>query len=336
MRSLLLVCMIFWLFSCQKSAIETKSFTLEKPSYFPDVTYPLYNNPLTEAGFDLGKKIFNDPILSIDQSVACSNCHTQSLAFTDAQHHPSVGVGERVGVRDAPPIMNLAFRRTFFWDGSVDQLDFVPLAAIEHPSEMGETLGGVVQKMNNHKEYPSQFLRVFPTMDTITGPLVLKAVAQYLLALVSADSRYDQFVRGELNLSPQELAGLKVFEDKCQSCHIPPLFTNEEFVNTGLDLWSHDPGRAGVTDSDRDRGKFIVPSLRNITLTAPYMHDGRFQTLSEVLDFYEKDVQSADNLAPELKTETGLGFTFTHSEKEDLIAFLSTLTDFNFITNPKF
>lgn len=324
------------IYSCQKTDVSIETLSIPQPQGFPEVVYPLHTNPLSQEGVDLGKQLFNDPILSIDGSVACSNCHTKSLSFTDAQHHPSIGIFERVGTRDAPPIMNLAFRREFFWDGSVSQLDFVPLAAIENELEMGESLGHVVSKLNDSESYSDKFRTVFPTMDTITGPLMLKALSQYLLTLVSADSRYDQYQRGEIQLTDQERRGLVVFEENCTTCHVPPLFTNEEFLNNGLDTVFSDLGREGITESSLDRGKFIVPSLRNIGLTAPYMHDGRFKTLEEVLDFYDSDVLYSFNLAEELNQNGRLGIALSSDEKADLLAFLSTLTDYNFINNPKF
>lgn len=324
-------------YSCSKVGnISPDIIKLETPDYFPSPTYPLNTNPLNEKGVKLGKQLFNEPLLSIDNSVACSNCHSKGVAFTDAQHNPSIGIHERVGTRNAPPIFNLAFRREFFWDGSSSVLDFVPLAAIENEVEMGETLNNVVTKLNDHKEYPNLFREVYPEADTITGPFLLKAISQYLLVLISSNSQYDQNLRGETELSKKEKRGEMVFIENCQGCHSGALFTSEEFKNNGLDTIFKDSGREGITEWPGDRGKFLIPSLRNIELTAPYMHDGRFETIREVLDFYDQNVLPSPTLAEELNENGELGIPLTEDQKDDLEAFLYTLTDISFIQNTEF
>lgn len=303
------------------------------PAHFPAPTYSFENNPITQKGFELGKTLFNEPILSRDGSIACSNCHSKSVAFADPQHRLSVGIDNLIGIRNAPPLTNLAFMKAYFWDGGVTHLDFVPINAIESEFEMGETLSKVVQKLNTDTQYPALFQAVFPDMDSITAPMLLHSLSQYMNLLISADAKYDQYIRQEVDLSTSELAGLKLFEQKCATCHSSALFTNQEYVNNGLDSLFIDSGRALISEGVDDLGKFRVPSLRNIALTAPYMHDGRFATLEEVLDHYRKGVRFSSTLAPELQALGQLGIALSKEEEGQLIQFLHTLTDYTFVTN---
>ncbi|HMQ62568.1 MAG TPA: cytochrome c peroxidase [Flavilitoribacter sp.] len=324
--------------ACQRAEIEAgkEVYSLNKPDYFPDIAYPMATNPITKAGFELGKKLFNDPRLSLDNSIACSNCHVKAVAFTDPQHNPSVGIFEQSGSRNAPMIANMAFQSEFLWNGGVSHLDFVPVFAIENEKEMGETLADVIRKLNRTDDYPPLFKKAFPKIDTITSPYMLKALSQYMLLLVSDNSKYDQSVRGELQLTAEEAAGLDIFNRKCANCHSGALFTNHDFLNNGLDSVFEDEGRALISETDDDLGKFKVPGLRNVTLTAPYMHDGRFKTLQQVLNHYRSGVKDAPTLAPELKKNGQLGIPLTDDEVEKLILFLETLTDYDFVSNPVF
>jgi cytochrome c peroxidase len=337
MKKILFVSLIALLFfACKKDDVSVDDYTFVKPAHFPPVEYPLETNPITKEGFDLGKKLFNDARLSIDNSVACSNCHVKGVAFTDPQHNPSVGVFERSGTRNAPTIANMAFQKEFLWDGGVSHLDFVPVFAIENVNEMAETLNGVVTKLNNTSDYPALFQSAFPEIDTITSPYMLKALSQYMLLLISADSKYDQVVKGEAVFTENEMAGQTLFNQKCATCHSGELFTNQDFMNNGLDTVFVDIGRALISETDSDIGKFKVPSLRNITLTPPYMHDGRLESLEAVLEHYQQKVLLSESLAPELNQNGQLGIPLTESEKQDIISFLETLTDYDFISNPKF
>lgn len=311
-------------------------YRLQLPKHFPPLIYNLDNNPITQAGFDLGKKLFNDPILSRDGSVACSNCHAQAVAFADPQHRLSVGVDNLIGIRNAPPLANLAFFEAYFWDGGVTHLDFVPINAIESEFEMGEKLIGVVHKLNRHSQYPSLFQEAFEYQDTINAPRLLHALSQYMNLLISADAKYDQYVRNEIALTAGELAGLAIFEKKCASCHSGALFTNQQYANNGLDSAFNDRGRALISEGMEDVGKFRVPSLRNVGLTAPYMHDGRFASLEEVLEHYNAGIIRSSTLAPQLQKAGQLGIPLTPQEKDQLIQFLMTLTDYEFISNELF
>lgn len=337
MRRLLLLAIGPLLFSCDSSTLEaTDPYQFVVPEHFPPPTYSFENNPISKKGFLLGKKLFNDPILSRDGSIACSNCHSRAVAFADPQHRLSVGINDLVGIRNAPPLANLAFKPSFFWDGGVTHLDFVPINAIESEFEMGETLLGVVTKLNKHAAYPALFQEVFPEMDTVNAPMLLHALSQYMNLLVSDQSKYDQYLRKEIDLNPDELAGLTLFKQHCSTCHQGPLLTNQSFANNGLDAVFSDPGRALISEGTEDLGKFSIPSLRNIALTAPYMHDGRFGNLEEVIEHYRFGVKASDTLAPELQTNGKVGIVLSDQEQKLLIEFLQTLTDYEFIANDLF
>ncbi|MBK8492019.1 MAG: c-type cytochrome [Saprospirales bacterium] len=337
-QTILFVLVILMGLACQKDDGNDPEnpYQFVRPSHFPEPTYTFENNPVTENGFKLGKKIFNDPILSIDNSIACSSCHVKSVAFADPQHRLSLGVFERVGIRNAPGIANMAFMKEFLWDGGGIHLDFVPPNAIENPVEMNETLAHVVQKLNAHSEYPDLFQEVFGPIDSINAPLMLYALSQYMNLLVSANSAYDQFYLGKGSLTANQQKGMKLFEEKCASCHSGVLFTNQDYRNNGLDTVFMDEGRARITEWDGDLGKFKVPSLRNVAITAPYMHDGRFNTLEEVLDHYAQGVIMSPTLASELQQNNKLGIDLTTDEQQLIIEFLQTLTDWEFISNPIF
>lgn len=340
MKNLLLFLLLFlagW--ACRPDSDLTDPDTpyrLVKPPHFPEPTYTFRNNPVTEQGFKLGKRLFNDPILSVDNSVSCSSCHVKAVAFADPQHRLSLGVGERSGTRNTPSIANMAFLEEFFWDGGGVHLDFVPPNAIENEREMAETLAGVVRKLNRHPEYPRLFREAFGEVDSINAPLMLHALSQYMALLISADSPYDRYVLGKGSLSDNELAGKQLFEEKCAACHSGVLFTNQDYRNNGLDTVFADPGRARITEWNGDLGKFRVPSLRNVVLTAPYMHDGRFATLEEVLDHYARRVKPSPTLAPELQQNGMLGIPLSETEKQRIIDFLYTLTDREFVRNELF
>ncbi|MCR9252247.1 MAG: cytochrome-c peroxidase [bacterium] len=324
--------------SCSKDDDDTEpdlTYTFVKPENFPEPTYTFDNNPVTQEGFELGRRIFFDPLLSIDNSVSCGNCHNQAVAFSDPQHTLSIGVDGKVGIRNAPALANMAFMDEFFWDGGVTHLDFVPLNAIEADFEMGEEIANVIDKLNNHSEYPQLFKEAFD-VDTINTPRLLHALSQYTAMMVSATSRYDKYIRNEgEELTEDELAGLQLFETKCSSCHEGALFTDQSYRNNGLDETFDDRGRATITELESDEGKFKVPSLRNVAITDPYMHDGRFFTLEQVLNHYSEGVWESATLDEELRGDQ-LGIPLTETEKAQIIAFLNTLTDTDFTRDPKF
>ena len=324
--------------SCHQGedVLPDDTYVFKKPDYFPEPTYTFVNNPITRQGFELGKRLFNDPILSSDNSVACSNCHVKSVAFTDPQHRLSLGVEERPGIRNAPSIVNMAFMPEFFWDGGVNHLDFVAINAIENPLEMNEKLGHVIAKLNDHPDYPALFRKAFSTPDTITSPYFLHALSQFMLLIVSDQSKYDRVIRNQATFTSAEIAGKEVFENKCSTCHPAPLFTTFGYANNGLDTAFEDLGRGRISESSVDEGKFKIPTLRNIALTSPYMHDGRYQTLDEVLDHYDQHVLPSATLDPFFKQSDPPGIRLSPDEKEKLKTFLQTLTDYELLKNPIF
>lgn len=325
--------------TCQDINIQKAKSPYEfvAPSNFPEPTYTFYNNAVTEEGFKLGRKIFFDPILSIDGSISCSSCHNQTFAFADLPQHPfSVGIDGLVGTRNAPALANLAFMKEFFWDGGVTHLDFVPINAIESPVEMGEEIIAVVAKIKNDSEYPALFEAAFNTTE-INMPLLMDALAQYMLLMVSNNSKYDAYLKGEETLTTKELKGLQLFDQKCESCHSGILFTNQDYFNNGIDSVFSDSGRATISANSLDIGKFKVPTLRNISLTAPYMHNAKFNTLKEVLDHYDHGVLASSTLASSLIQANGdLGIPLSIEEKEAILAFLETLTDYELLNNSIF
>ncbi|MTI22769.1 cytochrome-c peroxidase [Fulvivirga sp. RKSG066] len=328
-------CLLLLMVACEEADEEAKSnnYKFVKPRHFPAPTYNFDKNPITKEGFELGKKLFFDPLLSKDNSVSCNSCHIQSTAFADAQQHPlSIGVDNRVGLRNAPPLTNLAFMPEFFWDGGVTHLDFVPINAIESPFEMDEKLASVVEKLNANDEYRQLFQMAF-SVDEITSPLMLKALSQFMLLMVSANTPYDDYILGDVEaLSKEEVEGLSLFRQKCGDCHSGELFTDFTYRNNGLNTDFKDQGRALITESENDVGKFRVPGLRNIARTAPYMHNAMFTSLEQVLDHYDNSIQHSPTLDPTLEK----GISLTENEKSKIITFLNTLTDHDFRSDRRF
>jgi cytochrome c peroxidase len=308
------------------------------PVNFPAPVYGLEQNAPDRATFELGRQLFYDPRLSRDGSVSCGSCHQQAVAFADAGQAFSAGVQGRRGTRNAPALQNLRWRRTLLWDGGVSNLEVLPLAPLTNALEMDETLAGVLAKLNADDAYRRRFERIYGP-GPITSQQFLRALAQFTASLTSADSRYDHYVRGEAGgtLAAAELRGLTTFRAQCASCHATDLFTDETYRNNGLDRsFPADSGRAHITGRRGERGLFKVPSLRNVALTAPYMHDGRFQTLEQVFDHYDHGVVESATLDPVLRRPDGrLGVPLTAAQRADLRAFLATLTDEKFLHNPE-
>lgn len=319
------------------AAPEVDRYVFRVPDNFPEPTYTFDNNPVTESGFKLGKTLFYDPILSRDGSVSCNNCHIQGTAFADSPVHPlSVGVDNRLGMRNAPSLVNMAFMSEFFWDGGVTHLDFVPINAIESDFELNEMVENLVLKLNASERYRQLYKEAFD-IDEITLPYTLYALSQFTNMMVSSNSQYDKFIRDEgAALSELEMQGLDLFMDKCSSCHSGPLFTDFSYRNNGLDSTFNDTGRHRITGLNSDIGKFRVPSLRNVALTSPYMHNARFGTLEEVLDHYDNGMVYFSSIDPMLVNEDGLGIEMTGAEKKAIIAFLHTLSDFEFVRDSLF
>lgn len=331
-RSILLLQLLFMIVisSCNEETVD-QEFKFELPKHFPKPAYDLSKNNITKEGFELGRKLFYDGILSRDGSISCGSCHIQSSAFTHHSHDVSHGIDDLLGDRNAPAVMNMAWSPVFFWDGGVHDLDLFSISPIENPVEMDEKLGNVLDKLRKHEEYPKLFKKAFGTQE-ITTDRFLKALSQFQLSLISSSSRYDQFLTGQNNdLNQEELAGLKLFEENCASCHSGVLFTDYSFRNNGIKHYG-DLGRGRITLNPNDDYKFKVPSLRNVAVTAPYMHDGRMYTLDAVLNHYTDQIVPSRNLDPLLTNKIKL----TPSDKKAIISFLHTLTDKEFTTNSLF
>lgn len=303
------------------------------PSGFPQPVYTFTNNEVTVEGFELGKRLFYDGRLSRDNSVSCAFCHQQSAAFANSEHQFSHGIDGLLGTRNAPALYNLAWNQSFMWDGGINHIESQPLGPIANPVEMDEDINTIILKLNAVSSYREDFAAAFGD-DSITTQRICRALAQFMGVMISADSRYDQYMRGEEQFSAAEEHGLALFRANCVTCHAEPLFTDRSFRNNGLpvDNTINDAGRMTITHDPLDSLKFKTPSLRNITLTGPYMHDGRFITLSECLDHYISGIASTPTLDPLLVS----GIPLTAQEKADIIAFLATLTDTKFINDPKF
>jgi cytochrome c peroxidase len=316
---------------------DNDPYVFQQPRNFPDALYTFQNNEVSREGFELGRALFYDPVLSSDSSIACATCHQQAKAFSDPVHALSVGVNDRVGIRNAPAVQNMAFQNHFFWDGGVKHLDFVPINAITNEKEMAEKVAQVVLKLNRSNLYPEKFVKAFGEGEP-TSQKMLFALSQFMNLMVSSNSRYDKYVRKEGEaLTTDELEGLVLFNANCRSCHATDLFSDGSFRNNGLDTsFEKDEGRAHITELKVDLGKFKVPSLRNAELTAPYMHDGRFRTLQEVLNHYAETVKLSETLDDELKRGSSLGIALTEEEKVKIIAFIKTLSDKTFTQDKRF
>jgi cytochrome c peroxidase len=325
--------------ACDKCEDETPAatpYTLVIPQGLPPMNIPS-NNPLTVEGIALGKRLFYDPILSANNTQSCASCHIQENGFAETSQY-STGIDGIEGNRNAMPLINLGWQTKFFWDGGANGLESQVIGPITNPIEMHETLANVVAKLNATAEYPELFKAAFGSAEA-SSQNIMRAIAQFERTLISGNSKYDQYMRGEALLTAQELNGKALFENMekgdCVHCHsMGSTFSDFEFRNTGLDSIPVDEGRYLITLNQGDRGKFKTPSLRNVELTAPFMHDGRFQTLLECVQHYNTGFRYSANLDPNLSF--AVKGRMTQQEMEDLVAFMKTLTDEEFVNNPAF
>lgn len=336
---LLLILPFFWSCTDEDDNYENIPLVFSVPSNFPPLAYDLKNNPPTEKGFELGKKLFYDGRLASDGIVSCGFCHIQADAFTHHGHTVSHGVNNEVGTRNTPPIQNLAYQTAFMYDGATTHLDLQPIIPFTSPIEMNGNFSDVIIMMKADPTYQKLFKIAF-TDGQINAENMLKALGQFMVMVTSSNSRFDKFRRNEAGgiLSQQEQAGYTLFNQKCASCHATDLFTDNSFRNNGLQVNPviNDIGRYRVTQLDQDVYKFKVPSLRNIEKTAPYMHDGRLFTLEAVMEYYNSGVVNSNTLDPLLKANGKLGIPMTEVEKTQIIAFLKTLTDSQYLTDKRF
>lgn len=312
--------------------IEKMDFVV--PKGWPQPIYDFSKNKLTVEKFKLGRKLFFDPVLSRDSSTSCSSCHLQFTGFTHGDHALSHGINGLKGTRNSLTLFNLAWSRSFMWDGGVTNLETQPLNPITNPVEMDNTLDNIIRHLSYSATYKVRFREAFG--DTvITGQRILKSLAQFVVMLESYNSKYDKHMRGEPGgeLSAQEQKGLSLFKSNCVSCHPGPLFTSQLCESNELppDPELNDIGRMKITHNKADSLKFKVPTLRNIATSGPYMHDGRFNTLDEVLDHYITVSQ-----APGTRTKNIKAIRLSAQDKKDVIAFLQTLTDKEFLFDLRF
>ncbi|MBS1576488.1 MAG: c-type cytochrome [Bacteroidetes bacterium] len=324
--------------SCKKNHISAKRITgtplkQEIPPGFPQPVYTFENNPLTEEGFILGRKLFYDGKLSKDGNFPCASCHQQYAAFATFDHPLSHGFDNRFSTRNAPAIFNEAWQKEFNLDGGVNNIEVQPLAPITAHNEMSETLENVISKISSDPSYTPLFKAAFGD-NTINSQRLLKALAQFTVSLVSANSKYDKVKRGEASFLFYEQHGYELFQAHCTTCHPEPMFTDFSYRNTGLalDTSLKDYGRMKITNDPKDSLKFKVPSLRNVAVSSPYMHDGRFWYLSQCIRHYRDGIQKSVTLDSTLRN----GIQLTEREIADINSFLRTLTDSSFLKNPRY
>lgn len=303
------------------------------PPGFPAVQYDFANNPLTEEGFQLGRKLFYDGRLSKDGNFPCASCHQQFAAFATFDHPLSHGFNNQFTLRNSPGLFNLAWNKEMHWDGAIANIELQPLAPLTAPNEMAEDINNVLAKLQQDEEYKRMFQAAFGDA-TINTQRLLFALTQFVASMVSANSKYDQVKKGSASFTIEEQNGYTLFQAKCASCHPEPLFTDHSFRNVGLpiDPYIKDFGRMRITNRREDSLKFKVPGLRNVAITFPYEHDGRFSSITSVLDHYSSGIQDGPTLDPLLKNKIPL----SNAEKYYLLQFLKTLTDSSFLADPRF
>ncbi|MCF8426823.1 MAG: cytochrome-c peroxidase [Bacteroidia bacterium] len=343
--------------SCKKDpvvgdpyAYDPSPYILKIPTNLGWSSFPIpADNPLTNAGVELGKKLFFDPILSANNTQSCNSCHLQSNSFADPNKF-SIGAFGDVGVRAAMPLFNLGWTdkynftpHHYFWDGGANDLERQAIGPIMNPIEMSnKSLFDVVARLQNHSEYPSLFRKAFGS-DSITSIKLAKAIAQYERTLISSNSNWDKAERRERLRTQSEINGMIIFgteKGDCFHCHgnlSSPFFTDFNFHNNGLDAIPKDSGLYRITGIPADIGRFKTPSLRNLSFTGPYMHDGRFSNLMEVINFYDSGTKNSPTVDPMIsKNFDKGGLNLTPQDKIDLLNFLLSLNDTSFVTNPYF
>lgn len=343
---------LFVFFSCKKDKISytPTPYTLNEPSHFPKMVIPT-DNPLTVEGVELGRQLFYEEKLSGDNTMNCASCHAPSASFSDKRQF-SEGIDGIEGSRNSMALINLGYQKFFLWDGRAATLEEQILDPVSNPIEMHEDWKNAAVELANDVQYKNLFFKAFG-VEEFDSTHVSKAIAQFLRTMISGESKYDVMYKFEngLDLSPQEeiiwqnvtleeWAGFDLFKSlngaDCIHCHFGPLAQVQKFSNNGLDGTFTDLGREAITGNINDRGKFKVPTLRNIALTGPYMHDGRFETLDEVIDHYSSGIIQSPTIDPLIEFASQGGVQLDDFEKGLLRDFLETLTDYNFVNNPAF
>ena len=348
-KSFLVFVGIVFIISCKKQEEEEESsFGFNYPIYFGDLV-DLPQGDVNSEQIELGRHLFYETMLSKDSTISCGSCHIQEFGFSDTARF-SLGVNNEMGTRQATALSNLMWQEDFFWDGRAGSLEEQALAPIENPLEMNLPLDQALARLQGSAKYRGLFKEAFGS-EQITDQRIAIALGNFERSLISSNSKFDLYTQGKAQLSDQESRGKDLFTThpessqnirggNCGDCHSGPLMQSFEFRNIGLDEVIIDEGRKDFTGNEYDKGKFKITTLRNIEVSAPYMHDGRFNTLEEVLDHYNEHVNSnSPNLDPLISTASndcnGCALGLTEIEKEDIIAFLKALTDNNYLTNEK-
>lgn len=333
------------------SSSENQKATLT-PYPFPElVAFPKMpenpDNPVSVEGAELGRYLFYDPILSKDKTISCATCHKQENAFSDSPNTFSKGIDGALQKRNTPPLFNLAWYPAFFWDGRATTLEEQVFFPVRDHAEMNLDWKIAEDRLNKSKFYRKKFYDVF-LINTIDSIHIAKAIAQFERTLISNNSKFDRVLRREDKLTSAEFRGFEIVNDQsmadCLHCHTTDahaLGTSRKFSNNGLDTASTiygylDPGKGAISSLSKEYGTFKIPSIRNVAVTAPYMHDGRFKTLREVIDFYSEGLHPSVNIDPKMTRITTRGVQLSESDKICLEEFLHTLTDSVFLTNPEF
>jgi len=316
------------LISC--SMLLLMSFISVNDEYFPKPKYPIADSDSLIAA--LGRELFHDPILSKDSTISCNSCHSQYNAFAHSDHALSHGIADRIGTRNAPALINLAWSESFMWDGASFSLEAQVLTPLTAHHEMDNSLDTILRRLNNHPKYSNLVQQAFGELPIQTKHL-LKAIADYESTLISRNSRYDSMRMHLVEFTEQEKKGHELFKQYCNRCHAEPLFTNGQFANNALpiDTSLNDTGRFQITHDSTQIRHFKIPTLRNLLYSFPYMHDGRFKRLRDVLNHYAKGFNMHDKTRS-IKNPIPL----SSNDITDLMSFLHALTDRTFIFNPAF
>lgn len=327
------------------SEVELTPYSIQLPKGFTKMPVSA-DNPLMEETVELGRFLFYDPILSRDSTISCATCHQQEFAFADQGKIRSFGIDSLLSDRNTPPLFNLAWNSQLFWDGRANSIENQVFSPVNAHNEMDLDWNLAEERLNRSKFYKNQFKQSF-NQERIDSVQISKAIAQFERTLISCNSRVDKVVRGEAKLTAEELRGHEVLNDQtlgnCLHCHTTDanlMGTTFKFADNGFQFAETkesypDLGLGWYTEDINDNGKFKIPSLRNVALTAPYMHDGSMATLEEVIDFYSDSLKNSPNLDPHLKAHPN-GMKLSESDKNSVISFLHCLTDSSFITNERF
>ena len=347
-----LIALASLLWTCKHEAPEgpvATPYDLVIPPFFPPMDIPA-DNPLTMEGVNLGRYLFWEKKLSGNDGMSCGTCHLPENGFSDPRQY-SIGINGEVGTRQAMPLVNMGWSPTYFWDGRAVTLEDQIYEPVENPIEMAEDWNHAVEQIDADPIYDAMFFKAYGSNE-VTKEKIVKAIASFLRTMISSDSKFDKQRIGQYQFTPEELHGFNLFLTEggspdevpggsfgadCFHCHGFGSMQMSDYLfhNNGLDATFSDLGRGAVTGSVYDNGKFKTPTLRNVELSGPYMHDGRFTTLEQVIDHYNSGGIPSATIDPFMKFTVG-GLQLSAQSKSDLIAFLKCLTDTSFITNPAF